>query len=665
MQSGDSFNHIKFAEIGQNPYILDLYSGMIQFLPGSRWWISDETGVREPISMDGLSVYCEHAVVEEKQDRLCREFFQSLESKIDISEGYIISCCDGFLQGVAGCWYRNRLIGGIGICHVQEKQRILLEQVLRIIQGYLSLLAGALEDHDDLELVHTVWSDTITIIDLNDLLPRLMIEICTAIGLPSGAIVLINEDGEFYPAYVGGYPHQIVKRRTLQVSRYEYADYLKPEWEAAYSLPIGDPLRDWLESELRVFEYPLDEEKRACLVVPFYRNQELVGLFLSVSDPIRPFSETKLNLVRLLATSGAAALDNALTVQRMEMRRKALATIHVIHRLICSSITTKDLLPRIGQLTRQLLKVPKCSIMLMDSDAHRLIPSVSLGLLPDEVGQQPYELGEGLPGWVAENMNPILYHPSETPPPWVSVGETYPSDSYLSVALFDNDVEGVITIAGKEGDFTPGDREILTTFAEQAIIAIKNARMHEGERTITVNALSSIANLIETRDPERPGVTVHTCFWSQRIAQVLNLSNREYQNITYAALLNDIGLLRTFDVEISDEELRMKAPQTGLRFAHSLALPEEVGHMVYHVNEAWNGQGYPDGLKGSEIPLGSRIIAVAKAYATLLSRWRGEGKRDSEKALNVIKKLVQRSYDPDIVDALQRAIETAVDPPEN
>lgn len=636
---------------------------MNPFLPGSHWWISDEAGVRAPLSCEELAVYCHRAATLDDRERACKDVFESFKKQVDLQEGYILNCAEGFLQGVAGCWYRNRLIGGIGICHVQENQQILLEQVLRIIQGYLRLLAGALEDHDDLELVHTVWSDTITIIELNDLLPRLMIEICTAIGLPAGVIVLVNEDSEFYPVYVCGYPKEILKRRTLQVSRYEYADTLQPEWEVAHRLLRGDLLRDWLESELRILNYSLDEENRTCLGIPFYRKQELIGLFLSVSGPLRPFSETKLNLVRLLATSGAAALDNALTVQRMEKRRKALATIHVIHRLICSSITTHDLLPRIGQLTRQLLKVQKCSLMLLDPAAQRLIPSVTLGLEPDEVGQKSLEIGEGLPGWVAENMNPILYHPAGLPPPWKGVGELYPSESYLSVALFDNDVEGVITVAGKEDDFNPGDREILITFAEQAIIAIKNARMHEGERTITVNALRSIANLIETRDPERPGVTVRTCFWSQQIAKVLNLGNRDYQNITYAALLHDIGLLRTYDSEISNDELRMKGPETGQRFAHSLALPKEVGAMVYHVNEAWNGQGYPDGLKEKDIPLGSRIIAVAKAYATLLSRWEEEGQQESgKKALSVIRKLTLRSYDPDIVDALDKAV---ANPPDN
>ncbi|MGC9329702.1 MAG: GAF domain-containing protein, partial [Candidatus Hinthialibacter sp.] len=553
------------------------------------WWIGDEEGTRFPFSGDD-ALYCEEADQQEAPDRMCSKIYDLLNQSVDVTEGFILNCCDGYLQGAAGCWYRNTLLGAIGICHVKKNQRALLEQILRIVQGYLSLLAGALEDHDDLELVHSVWSQTITIVKMEELLPRLMVELCTAIGVPSGVIFLIDEDGDFYPAFVSGYPQEIMKRRTLELSTYEYSRSLEPEAEAAHALPEDDPLRGWLESELLRLNHPVVCGERTCLGAPFYRNQNLIGVFVSLTNLIRPFSETKQSLIRLLATSGAAALDNAQTLQRMEKRRKALATIHVIHRLICSSITTKELLPQIGSLTRQLFKVRKCSIMLFNTEKQQLEPVVTLGLERDEVGQHPLKSGEGLPGWVAENLSPIMYHPCGDPPPWKFAGEAYPSKSYLSVALYDSDIEGVITIAEKDDYFNPGDRDILITFAEQVIIAIKNARLHEGERTITVNALKSIANLIETRDPERPGVTVRTCYWAQRIARVLNLSHWDFQNITYAALLHDIGLLRTYDSEFSYDELRMKGPQTSLRFVQSLGLPKEVGDMVYHVNEAWNGR---------------------------------------------------------------------------
>ncbi|MBZ0255464.1 hypothetical protein K8I31_05355, partial [bacterium] len=92
-----------------------------------------------------------------------------------------------------------------------------------------------------------------------------------------------------------------------------------------------------------------------------------------------------------------------------------------------------------------------------------------------------------------------------------------------------------------------------------------------------------------------------------------------------------------------------------------LGLPDDAGRIVYHVNELWNGEGYPDKLKGREIPLGSRIIAIAYAYSALLNR-NGrtvEGGRDGLfKAHRTLSRFNERSYDPEIVEQLKEIIES-------
>jgi len=375
-------------------------------------------------------------------------------------------------------------------------------------------------------------------------------------------------------------------------------------------------------------------------------------------------SVVKQNLIRLLATGGAAALDYALTLERMKKRHKALSTIHIVHRLISSSFTTNEILPKIGQLTLQLLQAQRCSIMLCDAEREVLLPKVSLGLDEDETGAKETKIGEGLAGWVAENFNPVIFHPACDTPPWPATGETYPAESYLSVALFDTDIEGVVTVAGKKGDFTPGDREILVTFAEQAVLAIKNARTHEGERIFTIKALTSIANLIESQDPGVPGVTAATCRWAQRIAAFLQLGESDIQNIVYAALLNESGMLRTFGSQTPYEEQRQKGPQLSLRMTESLGLPDDAGRIVYHINELWSGEGYPDKLKGREIPLGSRIIAIAYAFSALLNR-NGrsveDGRQGLLKAHRTLSRFNERSYDPEIIEQLKTVIEAMSD----
>ncbi len=554
--------------------------------------------------------------------------------------------------------FRGQSMGGIGICHVENSHKKELGEALRIMEGYLVLLSGALEDHDDLELVHELWAKTLSIVSLDELLERVLEELCSALQVPDGLILLIDEDGVFYPARALGYPKSLEKQRNLDISRYDYSDRMDISSSPLKPLLEDDPIQQWLSQSL--VDLGWEDEKAVCLAVPFYRKSQLIGGFLTYTDEMNPKSVGKMSVIRLLSIGAAAALDNALTLKQMNQRRRALASIHVVHRLISASISVNELLPKIGQLTRQLLKVKKCSIMLCDSDRRNLIPKVTLGMEEDEIGQNPLTLGEGLAGWVAENFNPMVYSPGGKPPPWKDGGESYPSDDYLAVALFDSDIEGVIVVADKEGGFTPGDREILLTFAEQIILAIKNAQLHEGERTITVNVLKSISNLIETQDPAKPGVTVTTCEWAQRIARVMKLNEIEYNNLTYASLLHDTGMLRALQTHVPIDEQRLKSPQLSVRFVESLGLPEEVGEIVFHVNESWDGRGYPEGTQKKQIPLGSRIIAAANAYATLLFRRNQSRSADQtrqEEILKALKRLSNRSFDPRVIHALEQAIQ--------
>jgi HD-GYP domain-containing protein (c-di-GMP phosphodiesterase class II) len=364
-------------------------------------------------------------------------------------------------------------------------------------------------------------------------------------------------------------------------------------------------------------------------------------------------------LIQLLSSGGAAALDNAVTLDNMNQRRKALSTIHVVHRLISTNIPYKDLLPRVGQLTRNLLKVKKCSIMMYDRQKKELIPTVMLDLEENEVGQKRLKVGEGLPGWVAEQFTPKLYYPHENKICWESTGECYPDDAYLSVPLFDNDIEGVITVSGKQGFFQPTDREILMTFSEQVVLAVKNVRMNEGHRTMTLNVMQTIANLIETQDPQKAGITAETCNWAKRIAVQMGQSDTDVQDINYGALLHDTGMLRTLYSDVPEDEHRLRGPELSMHVVQSLSLPDAVCEIVYHVNEAWNGEGYPGGLKGSQIPLGSRIIAVAKTFVAVRHRYLKRGEDDqsaNERAYKLTERMAKRAFDPDVVQSLGKII---------
>lgn len=639
-------HQLRFSDLMNNPHIQTLVDGLVMMLPGAHWRIFDERLEQRPFPFQNP------VDVASEGPEIRLERFAAEPQALEIGPGP-----NGSIQGIAALRFQDKYLGGIGICKVDHSRRDVLLKTLRMLESYFSLLSGVLEDHDDLELINNLWNDTICMVDLEDLLERLFNELCATLKVARGAILLIDDDGDFYPAKVKGLPESLKKKKNISLTKYDYINRIADFSDSYYFMGPSDPFREWLYARLR----ERGEEPGSgveAIAVPFLRGNDLIGLFVTLIPKPFQFSIIKEYLLQIFSSGGAAALENALTSRRVDQCHKALSTIHTVHRLISSDISTGDLLPRIGQLTRQLLKVKKCAILMYDRTRRVLVPGVQLGLAEGEVGSRQLALGEELPGWVAENFNAIIYYPSDDPP-WKPGGDLYPAESYLAAPLYDNDIEGVIVTAGKSGDFTPGDRDILMTFAEQIVLAVKNVRLHEGERTITLKALKSIANLVENLDPLLPGVTSKACNLAERIGRHLQMSQRDLHNLVFASLLHDTGMLRSLYTSLPEDEHRLKGPKLSFHVVQSLNLPHEVGQIVYHVNEAWNGQGYPDGLKGSQIPLGSRIIAITTAYATLHGRYvkRGEDPAGaSQRAMRVLERLSRNAFDPDIVHALRQIL---------
>jgi putative nucleotidyltransferase with HDIG domain len=141
--------------------------------------------------------------------------------------------------------------------------------------------------------------------------------------------------------------------------------------------------------------------------------------------------------------------------------------------------------------------------------------------------------------------------------------------------------------------------------------------------------LKALVKAIEIRDPYTSGHSVRVSGLAQRIAEELGLSRLAVDRITNAALLHDIGkieeiyteILRKPDALTDDERAIIESHVTrGEQLLRDLSsVPEEVVKIVRHHHEREDGRGYPDGLLGDEIPLGSKIIVVCDAVDAMLS----------------------------------------------
>jgi putative nucleotidyltransferase with HDIG domain len=177
--------------------------------------------------------------------------------------------------------------------------------------------------------------------------------------------------------------------------------------------------------------------------------------------------------------------------------------------------------------------------------------------------------------------------------------------------------------------------------------------------------LLSLSNSIQERDIVTYDHSRRVATYAQRLARYLGWNRRDARDLALAALVHDLGktwiandILLKADV-LSDEERRTmeRHPLIGARILIGCDVdPFYVETVLYH-HEAWDGRGYPSGLKGEEIPLSARILTVADVYDVLTSQRPYKSALSKDAARERLLSGSAVSFDPVIVRALLNLLE--------
>ena len=184
-------------------------------------------------------------------------------------------------------------------------------------------------------------------------------------------------------------------------------------------------------------------------------------------------------------------------------------------------------------------------------------------------------------------------------------------------------------------------------------------------RESNADLLTALVKAIEIRDPYTSGHSMRVSQLAQRIAEELGLNRLSVDRIANAALLHDIGkiesvyteILRKPDALTPEERAIIESHVTrGEQLLRDLSsVPEEVVRIVRHHHEREDGTGYPDGLLGDEIPIGSNIIVACDAVDAMLSDRPYREALPLSRVLEELKQNAGRQFDHRVVRALTRS----------
>jgi len=192
------------------------------------------------------------------------------------------------------------------------------------------------------------------------------------------------------------------------------------------------------------------------------------------------------------------------------------------------------------------------------------------------------------------------------------------------------------------------------------LLARRSFELYAKMRKIYLETIRALTAAIDAKDPYAKGHSERVTQTSVALAQELNLSEREIENIEYAALLHDIGkigiderILGKNDGLTSEEFKRIKEHTImGAKIIKPVEFLKDSYKTVYHHHERYDGDGYPDGLKGEDIPISARIIAVADAYDAMGSDRPYRKKLSKDKIMKELKEQSGKQFDPKVVKAL-------------
>jgi len=180
-----------------------------------------------------------------------------------------------------------------------------------------------------------------------------------------------------------------------------------------------------------------------------------------------------------------------------------------------------------------------------------------------------------------------------------------------------------------------------------------------------IDTIDVLVGLLEVNDPYFGGNSHITMEYARAVAEELNLGREMVDEIVVASMLHDIGR-----VGIKSEILRDKKElskyeydaikshcENGAKILDAIDFPWKIKPIIIHHHERFDGKGYPSGLKGREIPVGARILAVVDAFAAITANRAYRRSLTREEAILELHKNVGTQFDPEIVEVFTSVVE--------
>lgn len=351
--------------------------------------------------------------------------------------------------------------------------------------------------------------------------------------------------------------------------------------------------------------------------------------------------------------------------QELEKRQTLLARFG---RLIAAETRLDVLLTIIAEEVRHILAADRCSVFLIDAYKGEIWTKVALGI-GEKILRIP--MGQGIAGFVAKTGSAVNIRDAYRDTRFTQDIDRitgYQTKSVLAIPLKGREgkVVGVFEVLNKhKGAFNDEDEGFLRILATIAASFIENATLYDDLRRSHLETIYRMALVAEFRDQQDTGKHLRRMSrYSGILASGMGMTYQESEDIRYASPLHDIGKVAIPDSilrkpgklddgeyeemkrhTIYGSQMLVNAESRLLRLAAKIAI-------AHH--EHFDGTGYPNKLKGADIPLEARIVSVADVFDALMSKRVYKGAWTVEDTFAYIKSQEGKLFDPEVIACLTK-----------
>jgi HD-GYP domain-containing protein (c-di-GMP phosphodiesterase class II) len=363
---------------------------------------------------------------------------------------------------------------------------------------------------------------------------------------------------------------------------------------------------------------------------------------------------------------------------RLRKKIRELETIHESGKAVVSLLDRRELLNVIMRLTTSSLAFDRSIILLHDEEEQSLVTAASSG---GEIEMMKQFGGYRVP--LSRTSNILVRSFNSGQPVLVddvaqhglnqrnTLLKAFAPTSFLIVPLISRGkVIGVMAAdrANHHAPLTQEDLDSLAGFGNHVAVALENSRLYQSLEQASLDAIQALAKAVEAKDPYTHGHSERVADYSSRLASVIGLTEKQLLNLKLSCMIHDIGKIGISESILHKPGRLDQDEQTAIK--HHAVIGEtiirplkglgDIARIIRNHHERYDGLGYPDRLSGEEIPLESRILAIADSFDAMTTTrpYRTPLPKDV-----VMRELVDnrfKQFDPFLVDAFVKLQESGL-----